>query len=188
MKAAVVGVGGVGSFAAEVLARAGMSLLLIDPDRYEKKNVNQRFYSLSAEGKYKVDVASSFLSSFTDVEAFPSNVEDVSLGDVDIVVDCTDSRESRSSTYHKAMSARLPYAFASVGKDVGMVSVVPPGKEFHLLQKEGSTTSGGVAACALAGSLAAANALAFLKHGNAVVWEEVLIFNASTMSFERVIL
>lgn len=57
-KVAVFGVGGVGSYAVEVLARAGIGhLVLIDYDTYDITNINRQLGALhSTIGKYKVDV------------------------------------------------------------------------------------------------------------------------------------
>ena len=56
---AVFGIGGVGSFAVEALARAGIGqLLLIDPDVVSTSNLNRQLVALhSTLGQYKVDVA-----------------------------------------------------------------------------------------------------------------------------------
>ncbi len=53
------GLGGVGSFAAEALARSGIGTLdLIDPDRVAPGNLNRQLYALhSTLGRYKADVA-----------------------------------------------------------------------------------------------------------------------------------
>ena len=58
-KVAVFGLGGVGSFAAEAFARAGIgSLLLVDKDVIEETNLNRQLYALhSTVGKLKVEAA-----------------------------------------------------------------------------------------------------------------------------------
>lgn len=56
---AVVGLGGVGSFVVEALARAGVEqFLLIDSDRITESNINRQNLALySTIGRYKTDVA-----------------------------------------------------------------------------------------------------------------------------------
>lgn len=53
----VLGVGGVGSYAAEGLARAGVGrLILVDPETISLSNVNRQIHSLrSTVGRYKVE-------------------------------------------------------------------------------------------------------------------------------------
>lgn len=57
-KVAIFGIGGVGSYAVEALARAGVEhLVLIDYDKYDITNINRQLGALhSTIGKYKVDV------------------------------------------------------------------------------------------------------------------------------------
>ncbi len=56
---AVFGIGGVGGYAIEVLARSGIGKLdLFDNDRVSLSNINRQIYALmSTVGQYKVDVA-----------------------------------------------------------------------------------------------------------------------------------
>ena len=58
-RVAVFGVGGVGGYAAEALARAGIGEIdLIDNDTVSESNINRQIYALnSTVGMYKVDVA-----------------------------------------------------------------------------------------------------------------------------------
>ncbi len=58
-RVAVFGVGGVGGFCAEALARAGVGTLdLIDADKVSESNINRQIIALhSTVGKNKVDVA-----------------------------------------------------------------------------------------------------------------------------------
>lgn len=55
----VFGLGGVGSYAAEALARAGVGeLTLVDQDTLSVSNINRQLYALhSTVGMYKADVA-----------------------------------------------------------------------------------------------------------------------------------
>jgi tRNA A37 threonylcarbamoyladenosine dehydratase len=56
---AIIGLGAVGSYATEALARAGVGrLLLVDFDKVQESNINRQLYALSSTlGKYKADVA-----------------------------------------------------------------------------------------------------------------------------------
>ena len=57
----VIGLGGVGSYAAEALARAGVGeLTLVDQDTLSVSNINRQLYALhSTVGMYKADVAAA---------------------------------------------------------------------------------------------------------------------------------
>ena len=58
-RVAVFGIGGVGGYTVEVLARSGVGQLdVFDDDRVCLTNVNRQIYALlSTVGKYKVDLA-----------------------------------------------------------------------------------------------------------------------------------
>ena len=58
-RVAVFGIGGVGGYTVEALARSGVGELdLIDDDKVCLTNINRQIYALkSTIGKYKVDVA-----------------------------------------------------------------------------------------------------------------------------------
>ena len=63
---AVFGIGGVGSYVCEALARCGIGRLdLIDSDKVSASNINRQLIALnSTVGKYKVDVM-TFLATIT---------------------------------------------------------------------------------------------------------------------------
>ena len=63
-KVAVVGVGGVGGYVVEALARSGIGELhLVDSDRVVASNINRQIIALhSTIGQYKVDVAARRVS------------------------------------------------------------------------------------------------------------------------------
>ena len=63
-RVAVFGLGGVGSFTVEALARCGIGELdIVDDDKVCLSNINRQLYALhSTVGKYKVDVASERLA------------------------------------------------------------------------------------------------------------------------------
>lgn len=58
-RVAVFGIGGVGGYVAEALARSGVGAIdLIDSDRISQSNINRQIYATdSSVGKFKVDVA-----------------------------------------------------------------------------------------------------------------------------------
>ena len=60
----IFGLGGVGSYTAEALARAGVgSLTLVDGDKISLSNINRQLYALhSTVGKYKTEVAKDRIS------------------------------------------------------------------------------------------------------------------------------
>ena len=100
-KVLVVGVGGVGSFAAEFLARAGVgNLTIVDGDVVDITNVNRQLPALhSTEGMPKVHVVGDRLIdinpelNLTRIEEFlsPERALDIVDEKYDYVLDCIDS-------------------------------------------------------------------------------------------------
>jgi len=98
---AVVGVGGVGSWAAEALARSGVgTLTLVDADEVCVSNANRQLHALDGQfGRAKVDVlaerakAINPLLRVKPVVSFltPSNLADLLDAGYDLVLDACDS-------------------------------------------------------------------------------------------------
>ena len=98
---AVFGVGGVGGYAVEVLARSGVgSITVVDNDRVEITNINRQIIALhSTIGQLKVDVIARRIADInpdchvTALHTFylPSNADEIDLSAYDYVVDCIDT-------------------------------------------------------------------------------------------------
>lgn len=99
---AVFGVGGVGSFAVEALARSGVGhLILIDKDNVDATNINRQIHALgSTVGRSKVEVMRERIrdiNSAAQVDAIQKfflpdgNVEDFFICRYDYVVDAIDT-------------------------------------------------------------------------------------------------
>ena len=97
----VLGLGGVGSFVVEALARSGIgNLTLVDFDRVCVTNTNRQLQALSTNvAKRKADVLAERARlidpqlQVTAVPAFygPANANQILRGDIDYVVDATDN-------------------------------------------------------------------------------------------------
>ncbi len=100
-RVALFGVGGVGSFVAEGLARCGVgSLLLVDNDTVSVTNINRQLIALhSTVGKYKVEVARDRILdinpdcnvSVSRTFFTPETVGEFDLGSFDYIVDAIDT-------------------------------------------------------------------------------------------------
>jgi molybdopterin/thiamine biosynthesis adenylyltransferase len=101
---AIVGVGAIGSLAADYLARAGIGkIILIDKDKVEEMNIHrQLLYSEKDLGKDKVDVAERELLGANNSVVVAVHKEFLSdknakdfLEGVDVVLDCADNMLAR---------------------------------------------------------------------------------------------
>ncbi len=100
-RVAVIGIGGVGSWAVEALARSGIgALTLYDLDHIAESNVNRQLHALEgAFGQAKVQAMRERVLAINPgcrveaVEAFieAENLSEVTAGEFDYVIDCIDS-------------------------------------------------------------------------------------------------
>lgn len=98
---AVFGIGGVGSFTAEALARGGIgSLTLVDNDTVSETNINRQMFALhSTIGKMKTTAAKERLCDInpqlklTECNIFylPENADSIDISGFDYVVDAIDT-------------------------------------------------------------------------------------------------
>lgn len=105
--AVVVGVGGVGSWAAEALARCGIGrLTLIDLDQIAESNINRQIHALdSTLGAAKVAVMAARIAQISPasrvqvLEEFidPGNVAQCVSADADVVIDAIDSPRAKAA-------------------------------------------------------------------------------------------
>lgn len=115
---AVAGLGGVGSWTAEALARCGVgALTLIDLDNIAESNVNRQIHALSATlGQAKVDAMAERIAGINPdcrlvrVEDFvePGNVARVLADDYAMIVDCTDQAAAKIAMVLHARARGLP--------------------------------------------------------------------------------
>lgn len=100
-RVAVFGVGGVGSYTVEALARAGVGVIdLIDNDTFNLTNINRQLYATHKTiGQYKVDVAKARIldinpqCAVTAHKTFylPENADTIDLSQYDYIVDAIDT-------------------------------------------------------------------------------------------------
>jgi tRNA A37 threonylcarbamoyladenosine dehydratase len=115
---AVVGLGGVGSWTAEALARCGVgALTLIDLDHIAESNVNRQIHALSETlGQAKVQAMAARVASInpqcalTQVDDFvtPDNVAQVLSGDYAAIIDCTDQAAAKIAMILHARTRGIP--------------------------------------------------------------------------------
>ena len=123
-KIALFGVGGVGSFTAEALIRAGIGTLdMFDNDTVAPSNLNRQLIALhSTIGQYKVDAARDRLLDINPeakIGAFrmfylPENAGSVDLSAYDYIIDCIDTVAAKIELAVRAQKLGIPL-IASMG-------------------------------------------------------------------------
>ncbi len=117
-RVALFGVGGVGSYVAEALARAGVGQIdLTDSDRVCPSNINRQIIALhSTVGRLKVDVAKERILDIcpdTRVETsavfiLPENADSFDFSCYDYIIDAIDTVSGKIAIIEKAKSAGVP--------------------------------------------------------------------------------
>lgn len=114
-RVAVFGVGGVGSFCAEALARLGIgNITLVDPDKVAESNLNRQLIALhSTVGMYKADVMKRRILDINpcaNVETFkmfylPENADKFDVSGYDCIVDAIDTVSAKIELIKRAYFA-----------------------------------------------------------------------------------
>lgn len=117
-RVAVFGLGGVGSYTVEALARSGVGALdLVDRDTVSLTNLNRQLYALhSTVGRYKADVARERVLDINpdcDVRVWkvfylPETADQFDFSLYDYVVDAVDTVKAKLSIIERARAAGTP--------------------------------------------------------------------------------
>ena len=117
-RVAVFGIGGVGGYTLEVLARSGVGQLdVFDDDRVCLTNVNRQIYALlSTVGKYKVDIAEERIHEINkkcivnkyQMFYLPQNADTIDLSQFDYVVDCIDTVSAKLELIRRCHELKVP--------------------------------------------------------------------------------
>ncbi len=117
-RVALFGLGGVGGYAAEALARSGIGQIdLIDDDTVSLTNLNRQLLALhSTVGKYKVDVAAQRIRDIDpaiQVRTYrtfflPETADSFDFTQYDYVIDAIDTVTGKLALMEKAKAAGVP--------------------------------------------------------------------------------
>lgn len=117
LKVLIIGVGGVGGYAAESLARCGVSnITIVDYDRIDITNINRQIIALhSTIGKKKVDVLLTRIKDINpncqvktyDLFIDSSNIQLIFDADYDYILDCCDTIKSKELIIREAVKRKI---------------------------------------------------------------------------------
>lgn len=148
---AVIGAGSVGSVAAEMLVRSGVTqMTLIDPDVVEAANLSRTVYQAADLGRTKVRALSDRLMSIApdvDVTAIPDTVRVEHIADVDAVLLATDDPWSELLVGRELYRAGIPMVSAKLfaKAEAGELIIVDPGSRTPCLRCLTASRAPGIA-------------------------------------------
>jgi len=134
-KVAIIGLGGLGSPEAILLASMGIGYLkIVDKDKVAKPDLHRQIlYKRSDIGKKKVKVAEERLKEINpnlkietiDTVLNEGNVEEI-IKDVDVILDGLDNMLTRYIINKACIKLKKPYIFASAIEMFGNISTIIP--------------------------------------------------------------
>eukprot|EP00808_Paulinella_micropora_P009628 g70255.t1 len=138
----IIGVGGVGSVAAEMLTRCGVGkLILFDYDKVELANMNRLFYTPEQAGSSKVQAAIQTLSNInpdTQLEGYDQDVTSVDFYDTfltkvstaTLLLSCVDNYEARVTINMACNRLNQVWMESGVSENAvsGHIQVMLPGR------------------------------------------------------------
>ena len=135
-RALLVGAGGIGGSAAELLARMGVGVIMIaDPDTYDETNLNrQNFACADVLGRSKVDVAAERLLEINcDVDVIRHKIaadrENLPglLEAADVVIDALDNIDDRLTLQDACREAGVVMVHGAIAGTALQVTTIYPG-------------------------------------------------------------
>lgn len=158
----VLGVGGVGSWAAEALARAGIgALTLVDFDRIAPSNLNRQVHALTSTiGRLKVEVMAERLIQINPALTIHTHAERLLpealpdyLADGDFTIDCIDDVQAKVALalWHLEHNKRIVSSMGTGNKlgthpfkiaDISKTSVCPLARAVRLRLRKAGVSKG----------------------------------------------
>lgn len=152
-RVAVIGCGGLGGWAAELLARAGVGeLVLVDGDIFAESNLNRQLFCTEKNiGQSKVKAAAErvrLINSCVDVRPFNAFLDDNNahsiLNGCDIAIDALDSFASRVVLCRAAEKLNIKIIHGAIAGWWGQVAVIEPGDKSFVSVWESHTDEKGL--------------------------------------------
>jgi molybdopterin-synthase adenylyltransferase len=127
----VIGCGGIGGAAIEMLARMGASnIRIVDKDKFDVSNINRQLMSsMDSVGREKTAVTKEIIcsiNSFANVETLnielnKDNVREIIAGSK-VIVDALDNLESRIITSRCALELDIPFVHGAIHGTMGQIT------------------------------------------------------------------
>ncbi|UUV18912.1 HesA/MoeB/ThiF family protein [Fusobacteria bacterium ZRK30] len=194
----ILGVGGLGGYVLEMLARIGVGkLLLVDFDKFEVSNLNRQIISTEDNlGLLKVEEAKKrveIINPEIKVVAVNKKISDHNIDGIikgaDIVVDALDSSRLKRVVEKSCAKNKIPMVHGAIGGWIAQVAVIMPGDFIldkiysgdDLENKMGNPSF----TPALAASIQVGEVIKFLLNKGELLNNEVLYIDLEYNSFTR---
>ncbi len=206
-KVLIVGVGGIGCYAALLFAQMGVGTIrLVDMDIVEVSNLQrQGLYNMELLNYPKVEAAKIQLTKLNpeiSIETLPYFLDETNvmkiLEDINVVIDGLDSMEPRYILNKACHKLGIPYVFGAAIETYGNVSTIIPGKTACLECFYGNIIDETLPSCgqvgvfppvpSLVANIEVSEAVRILLGKAPQLAGTLLVIDASDLSFEKVYL
>ncbi|NLZ25764.1 MAG: HesA/MoeB/ThiF family protein [Clostridiales bacterium] len=190
----IAGLGGLGGYVAEELARSGVGkIIAYDGDVFQESNLNRQLLSNKLLlGKSKFEALKERVERISDTkveggQVFISedNIDELACG-CDIIIDCCDNVKSRFALQSYAEKKGLFLVHGAACGYLGQVSVISPGsgtlKKIYP-KSEGTVGHTPAPAPAIVGSIEASEALRVLLGLPSPILDKLLLIDLSSLTF-----
>ncbi|MCS5422616.1 MULTISPECIES: HesA/MoeB/ThiF family protein [Psychrilyobacter] len=194
----ILGMGGLGGYAVEMLTRIGVGkLILVDFDKFEMSNLNRQIISTEdnlgiskvEEGKKRAETINPETEVMAINRKISSHNIDAIIKGADIVVDALDSPGLKKIVELSCDKNNIPMVHGAIGGWIAQVAVIMPGdfildkiyKEDDLENKMGNPSF----TPALAASIQVGEVIKLLLNKGEVLNNEVLYIDLEYNSFTR---
>ena len=198
----VLGCGGLGGYAVELLARLGVgALTVVDGDFFVPSNLNRQLLAVEQNlGAGKAQIAAERVHSINPgvrVTVVPRYLTEENVGEVlcghDLVVDALDSIAARRIAAMGCDRLGMPLVHGAISGWSAQVAVILPGtgaldKIYPANAGETSPPSSLSFTPALAAAVQAAEAVKLLVHREAVLQSRLLLVDLLSLEFTTVVL
>ena len=199
-KAAVIGCGGLGGYAIEMLARAGVGHIKVcDGDVFDETNLNRQLLCTEALlGKGKAEAAAErikAINSEIEAETVSCNLTEENaaeiLGGCDVVIDALDSVSAKMLLQKACRQQEIPMVHGAIGGWFGQVTTIFPGNDtLSLIYGEGAEVSQELGnpsfSPAVIASIQASEAIKVLLESENVLMRKLLFVDLMTNDFQIV--
>ncbi len=142
----IIGLGALGTVTANLLARSGINLILIDRDLLELSNLQrQSLFNEKDINKPKVIAAGEKLKKINSQIKIKAYFEDLNYKNIniiksDLILDCTDNLETRLLLNEFSIKNNIPLIYASAIRDKGYIFNIIKKPCLKCLLKNSATT------------------------------------------------
>ncbi|MEM4266686.1 MAG: HesA/MoeB/ThiF family protein [Candidatus Nanoarchaeia archaeon] len=154
--AAIIGMGALGGTVANLLARSGINLIIIDRDVVDETNLQrQTLFDEEDIGNVKAEVAEKKLKQINSRikiknYAVEINKNNLDLVKADIIVDCVDNMKTKFLLNDFAIKQKIPLVHGAAIREIGtLYNVMPGGPCLRCIYREKANTE----TCATVGVL-----------------------------------